>query len=328
MKRKITIVGAIALSCMSAFSQDLSSALILDQHDLNLRVGMFRSDISFGDTIPFTVTLEGRERIGLFDMETAWLHFQLKKYEEGRYITVEEQGWHKTIGGTFQYYITRSGMHQLLRLKQNKIELKQGDVLTRQFELDDLMGEFTYPGKYMLCTTYEWQIKDSVQFTINLAYDDVIPRLLEYMRNSNTRHGRISPYKVFVYLTGYAPGNKVILPEEESMLVPQLSNWWKANKGVVLKVEETLNRGEYRDLNYNKRMTAILKAMRSDEHSKRLAATQELQRITNVVLVPPSAQDSAELIRKNAEMVTQWWNRNKELVEWVNRVVIENRIEP
>lgn len=327
MKRKLMIILAVTLFCPKTFSQDVKSALVLDRRDLSLRVKMLNPQIFFGDTIPLTVTLESKDSVGLFDLETAWLHFQLRKYEDGKYVEVNEQGWNRTTGGTYQYHITKSGMHQLRRLKQKKIQLKQGDVLTRRFELNGLMGEFTYPGRYMLRTTYEWQVKDSTQFTVRLAYRDAIPRLLEHIRNNNN-HGRISPYKVFVYLTGYVPGDKVIQPDEEHLLVPQLSNWWNANKDLVLKVEATLDRKEYKDLDYSKRVTAIIKAMGSDDYRKRLVAFTELENITNIMLLPPSEQDSAGLISRNAQMVMQWWNRNKTLIEWINRVIIENRVSP
>lgn len=327
MKKTVVIVWAMVLSCWEASSQDLKSVLTLDKREVSLHTKMLKPAIAFGDTIPFTVAVESKESIGLFDLETAWLYFQLKKYKNGKYVAAEEQGWYKTIGGTFQHSMTRSGSHQLRRLKQTKIALQKGAVLTRGFELNDLMGEFTYPGKYMLCTTYEWQIKDSVEFTIRLSYHDVIPRMLEYMQHSNTRHGRISPLRVFTYLTGYTPGDKVILPEAEPSLAPQLRNWWNLHRDLILKMETTLNRVGYRDLDYGKRIVAILKAMESKNYQERLSASNEIQNITNIVLAKPAAGDSDEVIAENSRVVREWWGKNKAVIAWVNRVIIENRIE-
>jgi hypothetical protein len=207
---------------------------------------------------------------------------------------------------------------------QTKTTLHAGDVRTRKFELNDLLEEFTYPGKYMLCVSYEWQIKDSVKFDVALNYESIVPRMLDYMQNSNTQHGHISPFQVITYLTGDRVKDRVVLPSDEPQLVPSIRSWWTGNKAVILKVEATLQRPEYRNLDYSRRIAAILKALEGGDINRGIQAGEEFQRITGMLLTKPPGTGDEEIKKKNIQVVRQWWERNRELVVWVNRVVIEN----
>jgi hypothetical protein len=259
-----------------------------------------------------------------FDLETGWLFFQLKKYEKGRYVAIEEQGWYRALGGTYRYSMSASGQLRLDQFTQTKTTLHTGDTRTRKFELNDLLEEFTYPGKYMLCVAYEWQIKDSVKFDVVLNYESVVPRMLDYMQNSNTQHGHISPFQIITYLTGDRVKDKLVRRADEPQLVSSIRNWWNGNKEVILKVEATLQRPEYRNLDYNRRIAAILKALDGSDITRRMQAGEEFQRITGMILTKPSATEDEAIKKKNVQIVRQWWEQNRELVLWVNRVVIEN----
>jgi hypothetical protein len=324
MKRTLFIWGAVMLIGLTASAQDIKSALALTGNDLRLAVTLANTRATFGDAHPLTVTLEAKRDLETFDLETGWLFFQLKKYEKGKYIAIEEQGWYRTLGGTYRYSISESGRHRLDRFTQTKVSLHAGDVLTRKFELNDLMEEFTYPGKYMLCVSYEWQIKDSVKFDVGLQYESVIPRMLDYMQNSNNQHGHISPFQIITYLTGDRIRDRMVMPSDEPQLVPSIRSWWNGNKEVILKVEATLQRPEYRNLDYGRRMDVILKAMEGSDINRRMQAGEEFQRITGIVLIKPPVAEDEEIKKKNLQTVHQWWDQNQELVRWVSRVVIEN----
>jgi hypothetical protein len=323
--KKITIgLAVFILTAMTAFAQELKSTLSLTRDDLRMGVELTTEHAIFGQALPLTVTLEARRDVETFDLETGWLFFQLKKYDKGRYVAVEEQGWYRTLGGTYRYSFSPSGEHRLDRFTQKKVALHAGDALTRTFELNDLMEEFTYPGKYMLCVSYEWQIKDSVKFDVALRYESIVPQMLDYMQNSNSQHGRISPFKVITYLTGDRGLGHPVQVSEEPQLVPVIRNWWNGNKEVVLKVEATLQRPEYRNMDYNRRIAAILKAMEGADITRRIQAGEEFQRITGMILTRPPATEDEEIKKKNIQIVRQWWEQNQELVMWVSRVVIEN----
>ncbi len=321
MRNAVIISFAAALSWLTASAQSPASALVLAPADLELTINLPNTAIFFSDSIPLGVALEGRRAVEAFDLETAWLYFQLKRFEDGKYAAREEQGWHRTLGGSYRYRVSRSGAQQVVSLEQTKLSLKPGDVLTRRFELNDLMREFTYPGKYWLCVSYEWQIKDSVQFTVPLVYSKTIPRLLDYMQYSNNAHGRISPFKVFTYLTGYDSKDIVVLPP-----VPLLRGWWSMHKDVILNVEAILNKKEYRNLDYNRRMIFVLKALESSDYDQRTDASEEFRNLTTVTLATPAPTDSEEMIERNAQSARRWWDQNKDLVMWINRVVIENQL--
>lgn len=324
MKKGVYILSAVMLLGVAALAQDLKSALTLTDADLRLGIKLSNTHATFGDAIPLAVTLEARRTVETFNLETGWLFFQLKKYENGKYIAIEQQGWFRTLGGTYRYSISASGEQRLDKFTQTKTTLQAGNALTRQFELNDLMEEFTYPGKYMLCVSYEWQIKDSVKFDVALKYENILPRMLDYMQNSNTGHGHITPFQVITYLTGDRVKDRVVPPSDEPQLVPSIRNWWNGNKEVVLKVEATLQRPEYHNLDYSRRMTTILKALEGSDINRRNLAGEEFQRITGMLLTKPPATEDEAIKKKNIQIVRQWWEQNQELVMWVSRVVIEN----
>jgi hypothetical protein len=324
MKRVACIFSAVILSGVTALAQELKSALTLTGEDLHLAVKLSNTRAAFGDAIPLTVTLEAKRDVETFDLETGWLFFQLKKYEKGRYVAIEEQGWYRALGGTYRYSMSASGQLRLDQFTQTKTTLHTGDTRTRKFELNDLLEEFTYPGKYMLCVAYEWQIKDSVKFDVVLNYESVVPRMLDYMQNSNTQHGHISPFQIITYLTGDRVKDKLVRRADEPQLVSSIRNWWNGNKEVILKVEATLQRPEYRNLDYNRRIAAILKALDGSDITRRMQAGEEFQRITGMILTKPPATEDEAIKKKNVQIVRQWWEQNRELVLWVNRVVIEN----
>jgi len=316
----------VALSCLNAFAQNPESVLTLTRDDLEINLKLSNTTVFFADTVPMSVTLKSRRTVETFDLNTAWLYFQLKRFEKGTYVAREELGWFRTLGGTYQYRISKSGMHRLVQMKQTKLAMNTGDMLTRRFELNDLMGEFTYPGRYMLCVSYEWQIKDSIQIKVPLNYDKAIPRLLDNMQYSNNEHGRISPFRAFTYLTGYGMKDKAVPSGEEPKLVPLLRGWWSRNKQVILNVEAILNKKEYRNLDYSKRMDMVIGALESSDHSRRAMATAEFKNLTTVTLPLPAAADSDDVIRQNVRAAQQWWEQNKDLVTWISRVVIENQL--
>jgi hypothetical protein len=148
--------------------------------------------------------------------------------------------------------------------------------------------------------------------------------MLDYMQNSNTQHGHISPFKIITYLTGDRVKDRVVMPSDEPQLVPSIRSWWNGNKEVILKVEATLQRPEYRNLDYSRRIAAIQKAMEGSDINRRVLAGEEFQRITGMTLTKPPATEDEEIKKKNIQVVRQWWEQNRELVVWVSRVVIEN----
>lgn len=133
---------------------------------------------------------------------------------------------------------------------------------------------------------------------------------------------------MFYYLTGYQSWNDSVTYKYEYHYkeTPKLRIWWQAHKDLILKIESSLNQEQYKNLHYGDKVPDLIKHLKSVNYQERLAARNTLYEIAGVPEWKPNPGDTDVEIKSKVDEVQQWWNKNKELVTWVNRVIMDSRL--
>jgi hypothetical protein len=324
--KKIVFILCLVGFYLDSSSQKIASNLSMNKNEFILKVEMER-EFTVGENVPFVLSLLSKKnKVEIYDLETAWLYFEIEPYINENYQSMQKPGWYKTTGGTYRYNIDNTGEIQLLNLKQNIVKVENNVPISKKYELNSLMQNgFVYPGNYKLIIIYEWQLKDSITFYVRPNYSKGIPVLMKAIESS-VIYGNTSGVQLFYYLTGYLPEQKLGDVLEDFKIAPKLRQWWQEHKDLILKIESTLNQEQYKNLHYGDKVPDLIKHLKSINYQERLAARDTLVQITGMPDWKPSSQDTDDEIKKVVDEVQQWWNKNKELITWINRVIFDSRI--
>ena len=222
---KIVFILCLVGFYLDSSSQKIASNLSMNKNEFILKVEMER-EFTVGENVPFVLSLLSKKnKVEIYDLETAWLYFEIEPYINENYQSMQKPGWYKTTGGTYRYNIDNTGEIQLLNLKQNIIKVENNVPISKKYELNSLMQNgFVYPGNYKLIIIYEWQLKDSITFYVRPNYSKGIPVLMKAIESS-VIYGNTSVVKLFYYLTGYLPEQTLGDVLEDFKIAPKLRQW-------------------------------------------------------------------------------------------------------
>lgn len=307
----------------------INSKLDFEKKEVELRVQGIQDEYFVGSKIPISVELRALADIEVFDLETAWLGYELNfSYRDGDQVVMDQYA--AGTGGSYKYINdTISGETVFYEIDQNRIFLKKGEVIDREIELIELFKNgFLGAGKYTLEVVYESQIETQSTFDIVIDYNQSIPTLITSLENKEV-FGGITASTMIYYLTGYErllqiPSTKI---NEHFEAVPLMHSWWEKHRELILKVESVLNQEQYKNMLYDERVPELLINLEKGEYQERLEAKNELYQILGKPEWKPSASDTDEEIQSQIKELSNWWEENKELINWVNRVILENQID-
>jgi len=329
---KIRLVFFIALiSCQACelLHAQIKSEIELNKNHVNLKATGLKLSYCIGCKIPFTIALESKEQVEVFDLETAWLGYTLDVlHKDGKDVVS------KTLkagsGGSYTYLNdTVTGETVYIKLKQTRILLEKNQNLDKGIELISLFKNgFFGPGEYALLIEYEGQIQEKIQFEVLVDYENSIPALITSLKNKEVIGGLTAYYMIY-YLVGFEGFNEVSMSNHEAHFkdVSILENWWENNKTKILKIESVLSQEKYVSLEYQKRVPQLIRLLKSKDFQLRLAARNELYDITGIPEWTPSINDTEQLIKLNSDEISKWWKGNEKLFVWINNVITENKID-
>jgi hypothetical protein len=307
------------------------------QYESNLDVGaaQLRLDINMesyhmmGDNFNISIVLSSEDEIKVFDLETGYLEFTLLKLEGNEsYVPMRYHGAAYS-GGNYRimtYEVDYGGFeHVYEELQQNIVALTQSQPLTRTFVYTSLFGCYPTSGKYKLQVGYEGLVKSEKEFQVAFNYEKTVTRMLEYLQSS-FYCGESSTLNMNYYLLAYPEEKRYYGPDSlHYKQAPVLRAWWEGHKELILKVESVLNQEQYKDLLYEERIPKLLKKLERGEHQERLEARNELYEILSKPEWEPTSSDTEEEMAQVKEL-SNWWEENKQLINWVNRVILENQL--
>lgn len=302
------------------------SKLLIDTSNLKIQINA-ESEYYFGCPIPFSLELTSNKNVELFDLNTGYLSFSINKIIKGN---ISKKNYSTAaIGGWFRYstYLTTDSIYEtdFEKVKQNKILLHSHEKIGREFDMVNLFNKYLEPCEYILNIEYESHLKTSRKFHIVIDYQKSITSILNSIETSKLAGGVSSLY-LFYYLTGYKSWNDSLTYKYQYHFseTPKLKLWWLTHKELILKIESTLNIPKYRQLNYEDKIHEIIKFSNSKNLQERINAISNFYEITGIQTTKPSPTDSVVDMKNRVDEVQQWWNSNKELIIWVNRVILEN----
>lgn len=327
MGKKLIII-LLAFHHLSLLFGQYESKLKLDTSNLNMQLKV-KDDYCFACPIPFSIELMAHKSVEIFDLNTGYLSFQLNKKGKSnitpkRYSKAATGGWYR-----YSTYLTIDSIYEtdFEQIKQNSILLNSNEKTSKEFDMINLFYKFPEPGVYVLLVEYEGYIKTSRKFSIIIDYQKCITNILNALEN-NKLVGGVSSLNMFYYLTGYQSWNDSVTYKYEHHYkeTPELRIWWQVHKDLILKIESTLNQEQYKNLHYGDKVPDLINHLKSINYQERLAARDTLVQITGMPDWKPSSQDTDDEIKKVVDEVQQWWNKNKELITWINRVIFDSRI--
>jgi hypothetical protein len=189
-----------------------------------------------------------------------------------------------------------------------------------------LFGSYQWAGQYKLLVEYESQLKAENVFTIKFDYENVVERFLSFL-SQGVFFDDYSTLNTNYYLLAYPQERHYYGPDSlHYKQAPVLRVWWEEHKELILKIESVLNQEQYKDLLYEERVPKLLKKLEKGEHQERLEARNELYEILGKPEWKPTSSDTEEEIQAQVKEFSNWWEENKQLINWVNRVILENQL--
>ena len=304
------------------------SNLKLDLNKISLEV-VGDSKFQVGEKMIFSVQVSAKRDVEVYDLETGYIHFSLQKFNGSSYLPVKYNGIAATGGGyRIATYEGFNGEMETIweELSQNLVVLDQGQSIKRSFDLLSILGSYQWTGSYKLIVEYESQVLAETKFDITFNYESSVERFLGFLAES-VLFDFNSTLNTNYYLLAYPEEKRYYGPDSLHYLqAPILQAWWEEHRELILKVESVLNQEQYKDMLYENRMPKLLRKLEKGEGQERIEARNELYRILGKPEWKPSASDTEEEIQTQVEKLSVWWEENKELINWVNRVILENQL--
>ena len=211
-------------------------------------------------------------------------------------------------------------------LPQKFVTLEKEQSLEKKYKLLSLFGSYQWSGQYKLSVEYESQLKTEKEFIIKFDYEDVVERFLSFL-SKGVFFDSYSTLNTNYYLLAYPREKHYYGPDSlhyQQALI--LRAWWEEHKELILKIETVLNQEQYKGMLYEDRVPELLKNLEKSDYQKRLEARNELYEILGLPEWKPSASDTEEKIQAQVKELSDWWEANRELINWVNRVILENKL--
>ena len=281
-------------------------------------------------SFPITISLSSTKTTGVYDLETGYLQFRLFTKKANNLFEVLRYHGAAYSGGNYRImtYQVQDGLeHVYEELPQNKLLLSSDSSLHKTYDYRSLFGCYPWSGEYKMTVEYEGQLITEKEFSVEFDYEKAVEKLLTYLE-SNSFCDESSTLNANYYLLAYPREKHYYGPDSlHYQQAPVLRTWWEEHKELILKIETVLNQEQYKAMLYEDRVPELLKNLEKSDYQKRLESRDELYEILGLPEWKPSASDTEEKIQARVKELSDWWEANKELINRVNRVILENKLD-